>query len=111
MANLVTVATKEQLPDGERLVAEVNSTYIAVFNVNGRYYAVEDICTHDDGPLADGELVGEGDDLAIECPRHGAQFNLKTGKPTFPAVVPVARWQVEIDGNDLKIDLDNPISG
>lgn len=111
MAHLVTVATTDQLPDGERLVTEVNNMYIAVFNVNGRYYAVEDVCTHDDGPLAEGEIVGEGDDTAIECPRHGAQFNLKTGKPTFPAVVPVARWLVEVDGDELKIDVNNPIQG
>lgn len=111
MANIITIGTTDQLPDGERIVTAVNDMYIAIFNVNGRYYAIEDICTHDDGPLAEGDVVGEGEDVAVECPRHGAQFKLKTGKPTFPAVFPVARFQVEVDGDQLKIDVDNPITG
>ncbi|MCI0709372.1 MAG: non-heme iron oxygenase ferredoxin subunit [Chloroflexi bacterium] len=106
----VKVATTDQFDDGDRIVAEVGDTWVAVFKVDGKYYAVEDICTHDDGPLAEGELHTDAPDPTIECPRHGAIFNLRTGKPTFPAVVPVDRYEVKIDGNDILIDPDNPIN-
>jgi 3-phenylpropionate/trans-cinnamate dioxygenase ferredoxin component len=110
MANFVTVATVDQLTDGERIVAEIGDLYVAVFRVDGRYYAIEDICTHDDGPLAEGDLVGDKDNPAIECPRHGATFNLKTGKTTLPAVYPVARYAVRVEGNDVQVDVETPLA-
>src|SRR5215207_11318924 len=69
-----TVATINEVPDGEWIVVEMGEHWVAVFNVNGRLYAIEDICTHDGGPLAEGDLHG----LTIECPRHGATFSLET---------------------------------
>ena len=106
----VTVATTDQFEDGDRIVAEIGDTYVAVFKVDGKFYAVEDICTHDDGPLADGELHTAKEEPTIECPRHGAHFNLATGKPTFPAVVAVDRYPVKIEGNEVQIDMENPLA-
>lgn len=104
----VTVATNEQFEDGDRIVTEIGDMYVAVFRVDGKYYAVEDICTHDGGPLAEGDLH-TNDKLEIECPRHGAHFDLNTGKPTFPAVVPVDRFPVRVEGDEIQVDIDNPL--
>lgn len=104
----IKLATTDQLPDGERIVAEVGHAYVAIFNVGGRLYAIEDICTHDGGPLAEGDVVGTTDNPGVECPRHGATFNLNTGKPTLPAVYPVERYPVRVIGDAVEVDLDNP---
>jgi 3-phenylpropionate/trans-cinnamate dioxygenase ferredoxin subunit len=77
---------------------------VLVANCEGRLYAIEDRCTHDDGPLAEGELI---DDCRVECPRHGALFDLQTGKAlTLPAVRPVASFPVRVtDCGDIEADL------
>lgn len=80
----VQVVEERELPPGERLLFEVDEQPIAVFNVSGKYYAIGDICTHDDGPLGEGELDG----YQIICPRHGARFDIRNGKAlTLPAFV------------------------
>lgn len=104
-----TVASLDELGEGQRIVVEIGDLYVAIFNVGGNFYAVEDVCTHDGGPLAEGDLHGPADDPSIECPRHGAHFRLKTGKPTFPAVIPVDRFAVQVDGNEVQIDVENPL--
>lgn len=100
-----SVANVSELPDGERIVVEMDDgeLWVAIFNVNGKLYAIEDLCTHDDGPLAEGEIVSDGP--GVECPRHGAIFSLETGKPTFPAVKPVRRFAVQVEGDDVQVDL------
>ena len=70
MSEFVTVARADELPPGERLVARLGRDFVAVFNVGGRFYAVEDRCSHEDVPLSDGVLHGE----TIECVQHGAIF-------------------------------------
>jgi len=103
MADFVKVAKKSDLPPGERIVVEVDDLYIAVFNVGGKFYAIEDVCTHDDGPLAEGELDG----YEIECPRHGARFDLRTGKVlSFPAVVDVPWFEVKVEGDDVLVAVE-----
>jgi 3-phenylpropionate/trans-cinnamate dioxygenase ferredoxin component len=99
----VTVAKTSEIGPGERDVIGVDDLWIAVFNVGGTYYAIEDVCTHDDGPLAEGELHG----YEIECPRHGARFDIRNGKVTrLPAVVPVQWFEVRVEGDDIQIGLD-----
>lgn len=98
--NFETVATTDELQPGERMVVEVGRRWVAVFNVDGQYYAIEDRCTHDDGPLAEGELY----DCEIECPRHGARFDIRTGKVTAPpALVDVPVYTVRVLGSDIQI--------
>jgi nitrite reductase/ring-hydroxylating ferredoxin subunit len=102
MSEFITVATTDELKPGERIVVEVNDHYIALFNVDNRYYAIEDRCTHDDGPLAEGELTG----TVIECPRHGAQFDITTGKVLrFPAITPVPRYDVRVENGEIQIKI------
>ncbi len=100
MADYITVATTDELKPGERIVVEAKDHYIGIFNVDGKYYAIEDVCTHDDGPLAEGELNG----TVIECPRHGAQFDITTGKVLrFPAITPVPRYEVRVQDGEVQI--------
>jgi 3-phenylpropionate/trans-cinnamate dioxygenase ferredoxin subunit len=101
-----TIASTAELPSGARMVVEIGEHWVAVFNVGGNYYAVEDLCTHDDGPLAEGELEGEN----IVCPRHGAKFDLNTGKPTFPATAPVPRYAVRVEGDQVQVDVEQRLN-
>ncbi|MFP4323053.1 MAG: Rieske (2Fe-2S) protein [Anaerolineales bacterium] len=104
----ITIASVEELPPGKRIVVEIDDLWVAVFNVDGTFYAIEDVCTHDGGPLAEGEL--DEADKVVVCPRHGARFSLKTGKPTFPAVKPVARFAVQVVDNDIQIDVEQRVN-
>src|SRR3981081_2620544 len=99
MPDFVTVATTAELPLGERIVVEIKDHYVAIFNVDNRYYAIEDVCTHDDGPLAEGFLQGK----VIECPRHGAKFDITTGPGvSMPPIKPVPRYDVRVNGADIQ---------
>jgi len=96
----ITVATTDEINPGERLVVEIGRRWVAIFNVDGSYYAIEDRCTHDDGPLAEGKLDG----LTIECPRHGACFDLATGKVLSPpALVDVPTYAVRVVGSEIQV--------
>jgi len=100
----VTVAKTADIGPGERDVFEVEDYWIAVFNVGGQYYAIEDVCTHDDGPLAEGELYG----YEIECPRHGARFDIRTGAVLrMPAVVPVKWFPTRVENDEIQVGLDD----
>jgi len=100
MSEPVKVASREELPPGHKKLIEVDGRAIALFNVDGTYYAIDDVCTHDGGPLAEGELSG----CEIQCPRHGARFDVRTGKPlSMPAFEPVSTHQVLVRGEDLYV--------
>jgi nitrite reductase (NADH) small subunit len=100
MATFVSVArTNELTPDQGKLV-EVNHKRIALFNVGGRYFAIDDICPHRGGPLSEGELEG----AAVVCPWHGAIFDLATGAVTrSPAAAGVATYEVRVEGEQIAI--------
>ena len=98
----VTVASIDELADGERIIFEIGGLPIALFNLGGQYYAIADLCSHDDGPVAEGELEG----LEIVCPRHGARFNMETGEAlTLPAVVDIPVYPVRVVGDDIQIGI------
>lgn len=100
MAEFVSVARTGDLPPGARTVVDIKDHYIAIFNVGGTYWAIEDVCTHDGGPLAEGELDG----TVIECPRHGARFDITTGAVlSMPAVTPVPWYEVRIEGDEVQV--------
>ena len=78
---------------------------IAVVNCNGEIYAIEDRCSHDNGPLVEGEL--DQDKCTVECPRHGSLFDIRTGKPlTLPAYVPVDTFPVRIEDDMITLEVD-----
>jgi 3-phenylpropionate/trans-cinnamate dioxygenase ferredoxin subunit len=90
------------LPSGERLFVDVGDKAIVIFNIAGTYFAIGDVCTHDDGPLGDGDI--EGNEIA--CPRHGAQFDLRTGKVTMmPAVVDIPAYPIKIVNGMIQIGM------
>ena len=98
----IPVAHTKELPNGERLLLDIGGEAVAVFNVAGRYFAIADVCSHDDGPLAEGELH----DTHIECPRHGASFDLETGKAlTLPAVVDIPAYPVRVVEGEIQVGL------
>lgn len=86
----------EILP-GKRLFLEIDDIPLIVFNIDGEFFALDDICSHDDGPLGEGELDG----YKITCPRHGAKFDMRTGEAlSLPAVKGVSTYPIRIvDGN------------
>ncbi len=105
MTEVIDVCTLEQLPPGARRLVEWEDLEIGVFNCGGTLYAIEDRCSHDNGPLAEGEL-DEGA-CTVECPRHGALFDLRTGTPrTLPAYTPVETFPVLVEGDLIKLEVD-----
>ena len=104
MAEFVKVATTAEIPPGNVHVYEVEGRQIAVCNVNGTFYAIDDVCTHDGGSLDQGQLEGD----QIECPRHGARFDVKTGRPlTLPAVLPVQSYPVQVNGDEIRVEVSS----
>lgn len=98
----MAIAPASELPVNERLFVEVNGKAIVVFNLAGNLYAIGDVCTHDDGPLGDGDLEGQ----EIVCPRHGAKFDLPSGKATaMPAVVDIPAYPVRVRNGQIEIGL------
>lgn len=96
------VAPAGELPNGERLFLEIDSQPVVIFNIAGTLYAIGDTCTHDDGPLGDGELVG----FQIICPRHGARFDVRSGKAlTLPAVIDTPSYPVRVKDGQIEIGL------
>jgi 3-phenylpropionate/trans-cinnamate dioxygenase ferredoxin component len=101
---LVEVCPLEQLPPGEVKIVHVGSISIGVYNLGGQFYALEDRCSHDDGPLCEGDFdVEEG--YAV-CPRHGSQIDIRTGEAlTLPAVFPVDTFPVTVEDGIIKLEI------
>jgi len=98
----IPVAEVSELGNGERLIFEVGGEAIALFNIAGDFFAIADVCSHDDGPVAEGELR----DQEIACPRHGARFDIKTGEAlSLPAVVDIPAYPVRVEGDEILVGL------
>ena len=98
----VPVASTDEVGNGQRILVDIGDISLAVFNIAGAYFAIADICSHDGGPLAEGELDGG----AIECPRHGGEFDLATGKATRPpAVEDIPAYPVRVEGDQILVGL------
>ena len=96
----VAVARVGEIPEGGVKVVRIEDQPIAIFRLDGRYYALDDVCTHDGGPLAEGFIEG----AQIECPRHGARFDIRTGAVLcLPAVAPVATYPVRVEGDEIQV--------
>ncbi|MBF6599742.1 MAG: non-heme iron oxygenase ferredoxin subunit [Dehalococcoidia bacterium] len=99
----IRIAQRSTTPPGTITVHEVGGRRIALCNVNGRFYAIDDVCTHDGGPLDQGVLEGN----LVECPRHGAKFDVESGRAVvLPAVRPVRTYPVEVEGDDVKVSVE-----
>jgi nitrite reductase/ring-hydroxylating ferredoxin subunit len=102
MAGFVKVGTTGDLASGQGKKVEADGKKIALFNVDGTYYAIDDTCTHRGGPLSEGELTG----TEVTCPWHGAIFDLTTGKVLGPpATKGVTRYNVRVSGNSIEVEV------
>ena len=103
MADYIKVAKTQDIPAGQVRVFIVNDQRLAVANVGGQFYVIDDVCTHDGGPLGEGNLDGH----EVVCPRHGARFDVRTGAVlSFPAIVPVTAYPVKVQDGELLAALD-----
>ena len=101
MGEMVKVADTTNLTSGKSILVDVGGQSVALFNVDGKYYAIGNSCTHVGGPLSEGTLEG----TTVTCPLHGAQFDVSSGQVLAPpAVAAVGCYKVEVDGNDIKIE-------
>ena len=99
----VAVAKASEIGPGRMRIVEAGGERIALCNVDGTFHAVQDVCTHDEGPLGEGTLKGN----ALECPRHGARFDVRTGAVVrMPAIVPVKVYPVRVEGGDVLIEVE-----
>jgi 3-phenylpropionate/trans-cinnamate dioxygenase ferredoxin subunit len=98
----ITVGPSDELKNGERLFVEVDDLVIAVFNIAGEIYAILDECSHDNNSLEDGDLNG----YQVTCPRHGARFDVRSGKATaLPAVVNIPAYPTRVVDGQIEIGL------
>ncbi|HET8628933.1 MAG TPA: bifunctional 3-phenylpropionate/cinnamic acid dioxygenase ferredoxin subunit [Thermomicrobiales bacterium] len=94
----VKVARVDEIAPETALRVEVGDEPIAVFNLDGEFYAICDTCSHEEASLSDGDIFGD----VVECPLHGSQFDIRTGKAlTLPAVLPVATYDVQVEDGDI----------
>lgn len=101
-ADFLEIAPLSELPTGERLFLEIEGRAIVLFNIAGQVFAIGDVCTHDNGPLGDGE-VEEGE---VVCPRHGARFDLRTGQANgLPAVVDIPAYPVRVVDGMIQVGI------
>jgi 3-phenylpropionate/trans-cinnamate dioxygenase ferredoxin component len=100
----LTVCPLDELPPGAMKLVHAGEISVGVYNVEGDLYAIEDRCSHDDGPLVEGDW--EPADAVVVCPRHGARFDIRTGKAlSLPAYLPVETFPVRVDDGVVKVDV------
>jgi 3-phenylpropionate/trans-cinnamate dioxygenase ferredoxin component len=100
----IVVGPVEDLPPGEVKIVRDGTLAIGVYNIDGEYYAIEDRCSHDDGPLCEGDF--EPEEAVVICPRHGSRFDIRSGRPlTLPAYIPVDTFEVKVEDGLLRVVL------
>jgi 3-phenylpropionate/trans-cinnamate dioxygenase ferredoxin subunit len=96
------ILPEDELKDGERLFIEIGGKSIVLFKIAGEFFAIGDICSHDNGPVGDGEIEGN----EIICPRHGGRFDIHTGKATsLPALVDIPAYPVRVNNDKVEIGI------
>jgi 3-phenylpropionate/trans-cinnamate dioxygenase ferredoxin subunit len=102
MSDFIPVAKVSEVPDPGRMLVEVEDRLVVLVHAAGRFYAIDDVCTHDGGPLGEGELDG----FTIACPRHGAKFDVRDGRAlTMPATQPTVVHEVKVQGDEVLVRL------
>jgi 3-phenylpropionate/trans-cinnamate dioxygenase ferredoxin subunit len=103
MPDFVRVASVSEVPDPGRKLVELDDRLVVLIHTAGHFYCIDDVCTHDGGPLSEGELDG----YAIICPRHGAKFDVRNGRAlTMPATQPTVAHEVKVVGQDVLVKLN-----
>jgi 3-phenylpropionate/trans-cinnamate dioxygenase ferredoxin subunit len=102
MSRFVPVAKTTDVPDPGRKLVELEDRVIVLFHVGGRFFAIDDVCTHDGGPLGEGTLDG----FTIACPRHGAKFDIRSGQAlSMPATQSTAAYEVKVEGDVVLVNV------
>jgi 3-phenylpropionate/trans-cinnamate dioxygenase ferredoxin component len=104
MSDFVRIAKLSEVPDPGKMLVEVDDRLVVLFRVAGKFYALDDVCTHDGGPLSEGTPDAKG--CTIACPRHGAKFDIKSGAAlTMPATQATEAHEVKVEGEDVFVKL------
>ena len=102
MNDFTKIATNSEIPEGGKLYVELDERLVVIFRAGGDLYCLDDVCTHDGGPLGEGQLSG----YEIACPRHGAKFDMRTGQAlTMPATEATAVREIKSEGDDVLVRL------
>jgi 3-phenylpropionate/trans-cinnamate dioxygenase ferredoxin component len=102
LAEFVKVASVSEIAPGQARLINVRGKEIALFNIEGNFFALENACTHEEGPLAEGDIEGH----EVTCPWHGARFDIRTGEVlSAPAYDDVARYNVRVTGTDIEVEI------
>jgi 3-phenylpropionate/trans-cinnamate dioxygenase ferredoxin subunit len=98
----VDIGSTDLLPPGQKLFVDVEGKPFVIFNIGGQFFSIADVCSHDDGPVGEGDLV----DYCITCPRHGAQFDIRTGQVMrMPAVVDIPAYPVRVHNGVIQLGI------
>lgn len=104
MSDFTTVAKLGDIPPSGKLCLEVEERFVVIVKIEDQFFCLDDVCTHDGGPLGEGEL----DDYCLTCPRHGAQFDVRTGAAvTMPATEPTVVHEIRVVGDELQVRLSD----
>lgn len=104
MADFVKVAVRSEIPDPGKKLIEVADRLVVLCHIGGEFFCIDDVCTHDGGPLGEGAMCG----FEIACPRHGARFDVRTGIPkSMPATEPTISHEVRVVGDDVLVKLND----
>lgn len=102
MAEFVKAASTNEIAPGQARLVTVKGREIVLFNIEGAFFALDNACTHEEGPLAEGEVLGH----EVTCPWHGAKFDIRTGEVLGPpAYEAVTRYNVRVRGTDIEVEL------
>lgn len=102
MSEFIEAATVDDIPESGKLCVEVDDRFVVIIRLDEKYYCIDDVCTHDGGTLGDGELKGN----CLECPRHGAQFDVRTGEAVLmPATENTVSHEVQLTGDTIMVKL------
>lgn len=104
MSEFIKIATKSEIKDGDKLLLEADERLVILCQIGNDYFCIDDVCTHDGGTLSDGDHSG----CEIECPRHGARFDLRTGKALcMPATQDTLAHEVKVDGDEILVKIND----
>ena len=102
----IPIVENSEIADGDRLFVAIDQLHIVIFNIGGEFFAIGDVCSHDDGPLGDGDLEG----FEVACPRHGARFDVRSGKSlTLPAVVDIPAYPVRVVDGQIEVGIPSDV--
>lgn len=103
MSEFVEAVKVNEIPDPGKQLLEIDNRLVVLFHVGGQFYCLDDVCTHDDGPLGEGKLT----DFTVACPRHGAKFDIRDGRAlTMPATEPTVAHEVKVEGQSVFIRIN-----